>query len=78
LVERSLGQLQRHDRVHQPLLRAVVQVADHATTGLVGLGDETRSRGGELVAGVGVRDRGVEELSGSACASQHRTRPSRR
>ena len=35
-LERSLSELQRHDGMHQPLLRSVVQVADHPPSLLVG------------------------------------------
>jgi hypothetical protein len=55
-------ELQRDDRVHQPLLRAVVQVAHHTTAGLVARRQQARPGGGELVATVGVGDRGVEQL----------------
>ena len=61
LAERSLSELERDDGVHQALLRAVVQIAHHAAAGLVARGEQTRPRGGELVAAVGVRDRGVEQ-----------------
>ena len=60
--ERSLSQLGRHDRVHQPLLRAVVQIPHHAAAGLVSGGQQARPRGDELVTAVGIRDRGVEQL----------------
>ena len=60
--ERPLRELQRDDRVHEPLLRAVVQVAHDAAARLVARGEQARARGGELVAAVGVGDRGVEQL----------------
>jgi hypothetical protein len=49
LVERAAGQLQRDDRVHQSLPRAVVEVSHHPPPGLVRLGDQTRPRAGELI-----------------------------
>ena len=60
--ERSLSQLERHDRVHQPLLRAVVQIPHDPAAGLVSGGEQARPRGDELVTAVGVRDGGVEQL----------------
>ena len=62
VLKRSLGELERHDGVHEPLLGAVVEVADHAAAGLVAGDEQTRSRGEELLAAVGVRDRGLEQL----------------
>ena len=50
--ERSLRELQR-DGVHEPLPRAVVQVAENTPPCLVGLADPSRASGGKLVAGVG-------------------------
>jgi hypothetical protein len=44
----------------QPLLCAVVEVAHHAPPCLVRLGDETRSRGCQLLAAVRVCDRRAE------------------
>ena len=41
--ERTLSQLQRHDRMDQPLLRAVVEVAHDAPPCLIRLGEQTRS-----------------------------------
>ncbi len=69
LSERSLSELQRHDGVHQPLLRAVVQVAHHAAAGLVPFGEQTRPRGRELVTAVRVGDRGIEQLGEPAIRS---------
>ena len=46
----------------EPLLGAVVEVADDAAAGLVGGGEEARPRGDELVAAVGVGDRGRDQL----------------
>jgi hypothetical protein len=39
-----------------------VEVADDAAPGLVGLGEQTRPRGRELIAAVGIRDRSVEKF----------------
>jgi hypothetical protein len=62
LVERSLGELEQHDCVHQPLLRAVVQVPNQAAPGVVPRGEQPRPRRRELVTAVRVRDGGVEQL----------------
>ena len=62
LVQGLLGELERHDRVDEPLLGAVVEVAHDPPAGLVAGGEQARARGGELVAAVGVRDRGLEQL----------------
>ena len=71
--QRSLSELERHDRVHQPLLRAVVQVAHDAAASLVSCGEQARPRGVELVAAVGVRDGGVEQLRRTRpCAPRYR------
>jgi hypothetical protein len=48
---------------YEPLLRPVVQIALDAATGLVGGGDDTGARGGELGSALGVRDRGGEQFS---------------
>ena len=42
--ERLLSQLERHDRVHQPLLRAVVQIPHDPAAGLVSGGEQARPR----------------------------------
>ena len=56
------GQLQRDHRVDQPLLRAVVQIADHAPALVVGGGDHPCARRGELGPRPDVRDRGRDQL----------------
>ena len=60
--ERPLRQPERDDGVDEPLLRAVVQVADDAAAGRVGLGHQTRPRGLELRAALRVGDGGGDEL----------------
>ena len=67
LDQRPLRELERDDRVHEPLLGAVVEVAHDAAARLVARGEHAGARRGELVAAVGVRDRGVEQ--------RRRTRP---
>jgi hypothetical protein len=57
-----LSQLERDDRVHQPLLGAVVQIPHHPAAGLVSGGEHTRPRGQELVTAVGVGDRGADQV----------------
>ncbi len=47
---------------HQALLDAVVEVALEAPARLVGGGDQPGARGHQLGAGLGVRDRGFEQL----------------
>jgi hypothetical protein len=42
-TQRVSGQLERHDRVHQALLCAVVQVAHHSPACVVGLREKPRS-----------------------------------
>ena len=54
--ERPLGQLERDDAVDEPLLRAVVQVADDAAARRVGFGNQPRPRRLELRAAVRVGD----------------------
>ena len=61
-LERILSELQRHDRMDEPLLGAVVEVSHHAPSRLVRLGEETRAGGRQLVAAVRVRDRHGEQL----------------
>ena len=60
--ERLAGLLERDDGVHQPLLRAVVEVADDAAPLLVAGHDQPRTRRGEVRAGLEVRDRGRDQL----------------
>ena len=57
-----LGELERDDRVDQPLLRAVVQIANHAPALVVGRRHDPRPRGGHLRPRLGVRDRGRDEF----------------
>ena len=60
--ERVPGELERDDRVDEPLLGAVVHVALEAAAGLVGGGDHAGPGCGELRPGVGVRDPDGREL----------------
>jgi hypothetical protein len=60
--ECPLRELERDHGVDQPLLGAVVEIADDAAAGRIGFGDEARARGGELSAAVGICDRGRHEL----------------
>jgi hypothetical protein len=77
VLGRSLSQLERQDRVHQPLLRPVVQIPHDPASRLVSGGEQTRPRGDELVTAVGVRDGGVEHLGelGHALFGVFRRRP---
>ena len=50
---------------HEPLLDAVVEVALEAPARFVRRGDQPRARGHQLGSGLGVRDRGVEQLGES-------------
>ena len=50
LAERTLCELERDDRMDEPLLGAVVEIANDAAAGRISFGDEARARGGELVA----------------------------
>ena len=59
---RLVGDVERHDRVDESLLRAVVQVADDATALVVGGRHDPRPRGGEVRAGLEVGDRGRDQL----------------
>ena len=54
--------LEGDNGVHEPLLGGVVQIAYDAAAGVVVGRDETGPRGDELVARLGVRDRGGNEL----------------
>jgi hypothetical protein len=58
----STGELERHDGLHQPLLRAVVEVPHDLPASLVAGNEEARTRGDQLVAAVGVGDRRLEQL----------------
>jgi hypothetical protein len=60
--KRSLGELERHDRLQQALLCAVMQVSYDAASCFICFREETRSGGHKLVTAVGVRDRGGDEL----------------
>ena len=62
LLELPLRQAERDGGVDEPLLRAIVQVPDDAAAGRVGLGEQTRSRGGELVLALGIQDRHRDQL----------------
>ena len=61
-LDHGARHLERDDGVHQPLLRAVVDVALQAPSGLVGGGDDARPRGGELRLRLGVGDRDGGQL----------------
>jgi hypothetical protein len=43
LLQCLLGQLQRDRRVDEPLLRAIVQIADHSPALVIGGGHDPRS-----------------------------------
>ena len=57
VVERLLGELEREDRVYEPLLSAVVQVSPDAPACLVADGDDSRARASELGVQLGVVQR---------------------
>jgi hypothetical protein len=61
-VRRALRQLERHDRVDEPLLCAVVQIAHDAPALAVRRRDEAREGGGELLARLQVRHGKAHEL----------------
>ena len=62
LLERRADQAQVERERHEPLLRAVVQVAlEPPALGVAGL-DDARARGGQLLVGVGVRERLRDQL----------------
>ena len=61
-VEGPLGELEPDDRVHEPLLRAVVQVPHHPAAGVVGRSEQPGPGPGQLSAGLGVRDRRRDEV----------------
>ena len=56
------GELERDDRVHEPLLGAVMQVAHHAPARVIARGEDSGARRGELIPAVRVGDRGLEQL----------------
>ena len=61
--ERLAGELQRDDRVRQPLLRAVVEVVLHAAAGLVRSGRDPRARRQQGPSCLDARrHRGLDEL----------------
>jgi hypothetical protein len=62
-LQGSLSQLQSHNRVHEPLLRAIVEIPHDPAAGLVRLGDETGPGRRELIAAVGVGDGRFEQFS---------------
>ena len=62
LAQRPLRELERDDRVDQALLGAVVEVAHDAPARLVARGEHAGAGGRELIAAVGVGDRGAEQL----------------
>jgi hypothetical protein len=62
VLEGAACQLQRDDRVDQPLLRTVVQIADHAPALIVCHRHDSRPRRCHLRPGFGVRDRRRDEL----------------
>ena len=63
VLQGVLCQLQRDDRVDQPLLRSVVQIANHAPALLVGRRHDPRPRRRQLRPRFGVRDRRRDEVS---------------
>ena len=62
VLQGAACQLERDDRVDQPLLRAVVQIANHAPALLVGRRHDPRPRRRELRPRFGVRDRRGDQL----------------
>ena len=62
LLVRAGRELQRDDRVHEPLLRAVVEIADDAPALLVAGRHDARAGRGDLRAALGVRDRRGDEV----------------
>ena len=60
--ERAARELERDDRVHEPLLGAVVQVPLDPPARLVGGLDDPAPRCRELGGALGVRDRGRDQL----------------
>jgi len=66
ITERAGRELEREDRMDEALLRAVVQVADHAPALLVGGGDNPRPRSRQVRTHLAVRDRGSRQV-GELC-----------
>jgi hypothetical protein len=64
--DRVPGELEDDDGVHESLLRAVVDVALQAASGLVGGGHDACARCGELLLVLGVGDGGRGKL-GERC-----------
>ena len=62
LLMRPRRELQRDDRVHESLLRPVVEVTDDTPALLVGGRHDARAGRGDLRAAVGVRDRRGDEI----------------
>ena len=60
--QRAARELERDDRVHEPLLGAVVQVALDPAARIVGGLDDPAPRCRELGGALGVRDRGCDQL----------------
>ena len=58
----AAGKLQRDDRVDQPLLRAVVEIANHPAALLVGGRHDPRTGRRQLGPRLGVRDRRRDQL----------------
>jgi integrase len=62
VLERAVRQFERDDRVHEPLLRTVVQIANHPPALLIGRRHDPRPGRRHLVPRFGVRDRRRDEL----------------
>ena len=62
LVERLLRTLERDDRVHEPLLGAVVQVPDDVSARVIACDEQPGARRGQLIAAVRVGDRGTQQF----------------
>ena len=70
VLQGGVGELEREDRVHQPLLRAVVQIANDTPAFLVGRGANTSSAATPRAASVATR-------RNAACSSANRPRAAR-
>ena len=62
VAQLPLGELQRDDRLYQPLLGTVVQVPLDPATRLVGRRDDPAARSRERGTALGIRDRGRDQL----------------
>jgi hypothetical protein len=62
VLMRPQRELQRDDRVHEPLLRPVVEVTDDTPALLVGGRHDARAGRGDLRTAIGVRDRRGDEI----------------